>query len=181
MGSLLVCVFNVTATDLQHELACRSAWITFEAKSARAKAPVYMIATSLSRCISKLDVQPRESNRCASGLHRTKDSGIAGFRVSRRSACVEIEIVYPQQQEEIMQLKRIAYTLCLSAGTVLLAGNVGLGQMPGSQPQQQQPQPTMPGQQPNHADQPGRGTGRLSRNRTDRPGLRREGFREQGT
>lgn len=44
-----------------------------------------------------------------------------------------------------MQLKRIAYTLCFSAGTVLLSGVVALAQMPGS-PQQQQP--TMPGQQP---------------------------------
>ncbi len=44
-----------------------------------------------------------------------------------------------------MQLKRIAYTLCLSAGTLAMAGVVAAAQMPGS-PQQQQP--TMPGQQP---------------------------------
>ena len=43
-----------------------------------------------------------------------------------------------------MQLKRIAYTLCLSAGTVLLGGVVALAQAPGSSPQQ----PTMPSQQP---------------------------------
>jgi putative membrane protein len=43
-----------------------------------------------------------------------------------------------------MQLKRIAYTLCLSAGTALLVGVVAVAQAPGS-PQQQ---PTMPSQQP---------------------------------
>jgi putative membrane protein len=43
-----------------------------------------------------------------------------------------------------MQLKRIAYTLYLSAGTALLAGVVAVAQAPGS-PQQQ---PTMPSQQP---------------------------------
>ncbi|MGA8089211.1 MAG: DUF4142 domain-containing protein [Terracidiphilus sp.] len=51
-----------------------------------------------------------------------------------------------------MQLKRIAYTLCLSAGTVLLSGVVALAQMPGN-PQPQQP--TMPGQQPMAPTNPG--------------------------
>jgi putative membrane protein len=53
-----------------------------------------------------------------------------------------------------MTIKRIAYTLCLSAGTALLAGTVAFGQMPGSsQPQQpttpsQQPMPGQPGTNP---------------------------------
>jgi putative membrane protein len=44
-----------------------------------------------------------------------------------------------------MQLKRITYTLCLSAGTLLLGGAIAVAQVPGGQPQQQ---PTMPSQQP---------------------------------
>jgi putative membrane protein len=53
-----------------------------------------------------------------------------------------------------MQLKRIAYTVCLSAGTVLLSGVVALAQAPGS-PQQQ---PTMPSQQqPTTPTNPGAG------------------------
>ncbi len=53
-----------------------------------------------------------------------------------------------------MQLKRIAYTVCLSAGTVLLSGAVALAQAPGS-PQQQ---PTMPSQQqPTTPTNPGAG------------------------
>ncbi len=56
-----------------------------------------------------------------------------------------------------MQIKRIAYMLCLSAGTALLSGVVALAQMPGS-PQQQQP--TMPGQQTNtNPANPGMGPG----------------------
>ena len=59
-----------------------------------------------------------------------------------------------------MQLKRIAYTLCLNAGTVSLAGVLALAQAPGS-PQQQ---PTMPSQQPQSptsptAGNPGAGPG----------------------
>lgn len=50
-----------------------------------------------------------------------------------------------------MQLKRITYTLCLSAGTALLGGVVALAQAPGS-PQQQ---PTMPSQQPTSPTAPG--------------------------
>ncbi len=49
-----------------------------------------------------------------------------------------------------MQLKRITYTLRLSAGTVLLSGFVALAQAPGS-PQQ----PTMPSQQPTSPTAPG--------------------------
>jgi putative membrane protein len=49
-----------------------------------------------------------------------------------------------------MQLKRITYTLRLSAGTVLLGGVVALAQAPGS-PQQ----PTMPSQQPTSPTAPG--------------------------
>jgi len=52
-----------------------------------------------------------------------------------------------------MQLKRIAYTLCLGAGTVSLAGVVALAQAPGS-PQQQ---PTMPSQQTQPSPNPGAG------------------------
>ncbi len=52
-----------------------------------------------------------------------------------------------------MQLKRIAYTLCLGAGTVSLAGVVALAQAPGS-PQQQ---PTMPSQQTQPSTNPGAG------------------------
>jgi putative membrane protein len=61
-----------------------------------------------------------------------------------------------------MTIKRIAYTLCLSAGTALLAGTVAFGQMPGSsQPQQpttpsQQPMPGQPGTNPAN---PGMGSG----------------------
>ncbi|HMG86461.1 MAG TPA: DUF4142 domain-containing protein [Terracidiphilus sp.] len=51
-----------------------------------------------------------------------------------------------------MQLKRIAYTLCLSAGTVLLSGVAVLAQAPGS-PQQ----PTMPSQQPTTPTNPAAG------------------------
>jgi len=51
-----------------------------------------------------------------------------------------------------MQLKRIAYNVCLSAGTVLLSGVVALAQNPGS-PQQ----PTMPSQQPTTPTVPGSG------------------------
>lgn len=51
-----------------------------------------------------------------------------------------------------MRLKRIAYTLCLVAGTTLLAGVVALAQTPGS-PQQ----PSMPGQQPQSPTSPGAG------------------------
>src|SRR5580698_575226 len=48
-----------------------------------------------------------------------------------------------------MQLKRIAYTLYLSAGTALLAGVVAVTQAPGSPQQQPMPsqQPTPPGNQ----------------------------------
>jgi putative membrane protein len=53
----------------------------------------------------------------------------------------------------IMQLKRIAYKLCLSVGTVSLAGVVALAQAPGS-PQQQ---PTMPSQQTQPSTNPGAG------------------------
>jgi putative membrane protein len=56
-----------------------------------------------------------------------------------------------------MQLKRIAYTLCLSAGTLSMAGVVAVAQMPGS-PQQQQP--AMPSQQPDtNPANPGMGPG----------------------
>jgi putative membrane protein len=56
-----------------------------------------------------------------------------------------------------MNLKRIAYTLCLSAGTLSMAGVVAVAQMPGS-PQQQQP--TTPSQQPNtNPANPGMGPG----------------------
>ncbi len=56
-----------------------------------------------------------------------------------------------------MRLKRIAYTLCLSAGTLSMAGVVAVAQMPGS-PQQQQP--TMPSQQPTtNPANPGMGPG----------------------
>jgi putative membrane protein len=56
-----------------------------------------------------------------------------------------------------MNLKRIAYTLCLSAGTLSMAGVVAVAQMPGS-PQQQQP--TTPSQQPNTSPaNPGMGPG----------------------
>jgi putative membrane protein len=53
----------------------------------------------------------------------------------------------------IMQLKRIAYMLCLGTGAVLCGGVVALAQAPGS-PQQQQP---MPGQQPQTTANPGTG------------------------
>ncbi|WP_348264053.1 DUF4142 domain-containing protein [Telmatobacter sp. DSM 110680] len=56
-----------------------------------------------------------------------------------------------------MQLKRIAYTLCFSAGTVLLSGMVAFAQAPGS-PQQ----PSMPQQQTpssSTAGNPGAGSG----------------------
>jgi len=56
-----------------------------------------------------------------------------------------------------MQLKRIAYTLCLSAGALSLAGVAAVAQMPGS-PQQQQP--TTPSQQPTtNPANPGMGPG----------------------
>jgi putative membrane protein len=49
-----------------------------------------------------------------------------------------------------MQLNRIAYTLCLCAGTILLGGAVVQAQQPGM-PQQQ---PTMPSQQPSTPTNP---------------------------
>ena len=56
-----------------------------------------------------------------------------------------------------MQLKRIAYTLCLSAGTVLWSGTAVIAQAP-SNPQQQQP--SMPNQQPSsNSANPGMGSG----------------------
>jgi putative membrane protein len=55
----------------------------------------------------------------------------------------------------IMQLKRIAYTLCISAGATLLPGVVAFAQTPGS-PQQQ---PTMPSQQPQTPSNPATGPG----------------------
>ncbi len=62
-----------------------------------------------------------------------------------------------------MKLKRIAYTLSFSAGTMLLGGPVAFAQAPGS-PQQ----PSMPSQQQPSPQAPARvipdGTGRLSGN-----------------
>ena len=90
------------------------------------------------------------SKQCASDMDC---SGVDESRLQRFASAA----VCPQQQEEIVQLKRIAYTLCLSVGTALLAGTVAFGQMPGSsQPQQ----PTMPSQQPTtNPANPGMGPG----------------------